>query len=483
MVMIFLQFSTSCDGPIPEPDVISVAGVSLNQTSVELTEGDEITLTATINPDNATNKKISWTSSDNSVVTVSDGKLSALKVGNATVTVTTEDGGRTATCQVTVLMKVVPVISVSLDKTTVELTEGDETTLTATVNPDNATNKNVTWKSSDNSVATVVNGKVTALKAGTATITVTTEDGGKTDVCEVKVNANVVEPEVVPVTGVSLDKTSVELTEGDETTLTATVNPDNATNKNVTWKSSDNSVATVVNGKVTALKAGTATITVTTEDSGKAATCEVKVNAKTVEPEDVPVTSISLDKTSVELTEGGETTLTATVNPDNATNKNVTWKSSDNSVATVVNGKVTALKAGTATITVTTEDGGKTDVCEVKVNANVVEPEVVPVTGVSLDKTSVELTEGDETTLTATVNPDNATNKNVTWKSSDNSVAIVVNGKVTAQKAGVATITVTTEDSGKTATCDIKVIKKNNDNDDNTVGTGGNEGVDFEDWN
>ena len=388
MLMTFLQFSTSCDGPIPEPDVISVAGVSLNPTSVELTEGDKITLTATINPDNATNKKISWKSSDNSVVTVSDGKLSALKVGNATITVTTEDGGKTATCQVTVLMKVIPVSSVSLDKTYVELTEGDETTLTATVNPDNATNKNVTWKSSDNSVATVSDGKITALNAGTTSITVTTEDSGKTATCEVKVNAKTVEPEVIPVSSVSLDKTSVELTEGDETTLTATVNPDNATNKKVSWKSSNTSVAIVSGGKVTALKAGTTTITVTTEDGGKTATCEVTVVTKTVS-----VTSVSLDKTSVELIEGSEITLIATVNPDNATNKNVTWKSSNDSVATVSDGKITALKAGTATITVTTEDGGKT------------------------------------------------------------------------------------------ATCDIKVIKKNNDNDDNTVGTGGNEGVDFEDWN
>ena len=386
--MTFLQFSTSCDGPIPEPDVISVAGVSLNPTSVELTEGDKITLTATINPDNATNKKISWKSSDNSVVTVSDGKLSALKVGNATITVTTEDGGKTATCQVTVLMKVVPVSSVSLDKTSVELTEGDETTLTATVNPDNATNKNVTWKSSDNSVATVSDGKITALNAGTTSITVTTEDSGKTATCEVKVNAKTVEPEVIPVSSVSLDKTSVELTEGGETTLIATVNPDNATNKKVSWKSSNTSVAIVSGGKVTALKAGTTTITVTTEDGGKTATCEVTVVTKTVS-----VTSVSLDKTSVELIEGSEITLIATVNPDNATNKNVTWKSSNDSVATVSDGKITALKAGTATITVTTEDGGKT------------------------------------------------------------------------------------------ATCDIKVIKKNNDNDDNTVGTGGNEGVDFEDWN
>ena len=383
LLIICLQFSTSCDGPIPEPDVIAVTGVSLGKTSVELTEGDE-------------------------------------------------------------------------------------TTLTATVNPDNATNKNVTWKSSDSSVASVSDGKVTALKAGTATITVTTEDGGKTATCEVKVVAK-----TVAVTGVSLDKTSVELTEGDETTLIATVNPDNATNKNVTWKSSDSSVALVSDGKVTALKAGTATITVTTEDGGKTATCEVKVVAKTV-----AVTSVSLDKTSVELSEGDETSLTATVNPDNATNKNVTWKSSDSSVALVSDGKVTALKAGTATITVSTEDGGKTATCEVKVVAK-----TIAVTSISLDKTSVELTEGDETTLTATVNPDNATNKNVIWKSSNSSVATVSGGKVTALKAGTATITVTTEDGGKTATCDIKVIKKNNDNDDNTVGAGGNEGVDFEDWN
>ena len=393
LLIICLQFSTSCDGPIPEPDVIEVTRVSLGKTSVELTEGDE-------------------------------------------------------------------------------------TTLIATVNPDNATNKNVTWRSSDSSVASVSDGKVTALKAGTATITVTTEDGGKTATCEVKVNPKNVEPEVIAVTGVSLDKTSVELTEGDETTLTATVNPDNATNKNVTWKSSDSSVATVSDGKVTALKAGTATITVTTEDGGKTATCEVKVNPKNVEPEVIAVTSVSLDKTSVELTEGDETTLIATVNPDNATNKNVTWKSSDSSVASVSDGRVTALKTGTAMITVTTVDGGKTATCEVKVVAK-----TVAVTSVSLDKTSVELTEGDETTLIATVNPDNATNKNVTWKSSDSSVASVSDGRVTALKTGTAMITVTTVDGGKTATCQVKVIKKNNDNDDNTVGTGGNEGVDFEDWN
>ena len=169
-------------------------------------------------------------------------------------------------------------------------------------------------------------------------------------------------PEVFSVVNVTLDKTSVTLTEGDVTTLTATVSPSNATNKNVIWSSSDNTVATVSNGKVTAVKAGTATITVKTEDGNKTATCTVTVNARTY-----PVESVTLDKTSVTLTEGDVTTLTATVTPSNATNKNVIWSSSDNTVATVSDGKVTAVKAGTATITVKTKDGNKSATCTVTV--------------------------------------------------------------------------------------------------------------------
>ena len=176
---------TSCEDPLPE--TIGVEGVYLNTTSVELTEGDQTTLTATVNPSNATNKNVTWTSSDASVATVSNGKVTAVKAGTATITVKTEDGGKTATCAVTVNAKVYPVTGVTLDKTTATMTEGDELTLTATVNPSNATNKNVTWTTSDSKVATVSNGKVTAVKAGTAIITVKTVDGGKTATCTVTV--------------------------------------------------------------------------------------------------------------------------------------------------------------------------------------------------------------------------------------------------------------------------------------------------------
>ena len=258
-----------------ESETVSVTNITLSSESISLVEGDSETLTATVSPSNATNKKVIWTSTDGSIASVDNGRVTALKPGNTTIKAKSDDGGKTATCQVTVKAKVYNVESVSLDKTNITLTEGDSETLTATVYPDNSTNKNVSWKSSNTSVATVNNGVVTALKAGTATITVTTEDGGKTATCQVTVNARIYNVE-----SVSLDKTNITLTEGDSETLTATVYPDNATNKNVSWKSSNTSVATVNNGVVTAIKAGTATITVTTEDGRKTASCQVIVDAK-----------------------------------------------------------------------------------------------------------------------------------------------------------------------------------------------------------
>ena len=351
---------TSCTEDIAP---ITVSSVTLDTTSMTLIEGDSQTITATISPSDAENKTILWISSNSSVASVRGGVVTAIAPGTATITAKTEDGAKTATCKVTVVAKVYPVTSVSLDKTSASLTEGETITLTATVNPDNATNKNVSWKSSNTSVASVVDGKVTALKAGTTTITVTTEDGNKTATCNITVNAK-----VYPVTGVSLDKTSASLTEGETITLTATVNPDNATNKNVSWKSSNTSVASVVDGKVTALKAGTTTITVTTEDGNKTATCKITVNAKVY-----PVTGVSLDKTSAEVVVGNKLTLVATVKPSNAQNKNVSWKSSNTSVATVSStGEVLALAKGTAYIIVTTEDGKYTAQCKVSVVSKVV---------------------------------------------------------------------------------------------------------------
>ena len=168
--------------------------------------------------------------------------------------------------------------------------------------------------------------------------------------------------QTIHVTGVSLDKTALNLTVGDQYTLHATVNPSNATNKAVQWKSSNTAVATVNNGVVTARATGQATIYVTTVDGGYSASCVITVTEKTV-----AVTGVSLDKTELTLAEGGQYTLHATITPSNATNQNVKWKSSNTAVATVENGLVKAIAPGQANITVVTEDGSFTASCLVTV--------------------------------------------------------------------------------------------------------------------
>ena len=412
---------------------VPVTGITLDKTTAELTEGETLTLTATVSPEDATDKTVVWTSSDETVATVANGVVTALKAGKATITA--KSGEVSATCELTVNAKVIPATGITLDKTTAELTEGETLTLTATVSPEDATDKTVVWTSSDETVATVANGVVTALKAGKATITA--KAGEVSATCEITVNAK-----VIPATGIALDKTTAELTEGETLTLTATVSPEDATDKTVTWTSSDETVATVKDGVVTALKSGKVTITVKAGDVS--ATCEITVNAKVI-----PATGITLDKTAAELTEGETLTLTATVTPEDATDKTVAWTSSDETVATVKDGVVTALKAGKATITA--KSGEVSATCELTVNAK-----VIPATGISLDKTTAEMIEGEILTLTATVTPENATDKTVTWASSDEAVVKVVNGVVSALKTGKATITATSGDVS--ATCEITVI-------------------------
>ena len=262
----------------------------------------------------------------------------------------------------------------------------------------------------------------------------------------------------VAVTEVRLDKSATTLVEGDTEELMATVMPENATDKGIEWKSSDESVATVSQtGLVTALKEGSSAITVITNDGGFKATCDVTVNKKVI-----AVTSVVLGNTELTLVEGEEEKLAVAVTPENATDKSVVWESGNESAATVSQeGLVTAVGEGKATITVKTNDGGFSASCEVTVKKR-----VIAVTGVKLSAASMTLREGDKGTLTATVEPANATNKNVEWWTSDLDVVSVIstsggsNGYVEARKAGKATVTVKTEDGEFSASCEITVEKK-----------------------
>ena len=191
---------------------------------------------------------------------------------------------------------------------------------------------------------------------------------GVCDVCGYTISAEEPDPDdPIAVEGITLDKTTATVEEGATVTLTATVTPGNATDKTVTWSTSNEAIATVSGGVVTGVKAGEVTITAKAGD--KSATCTVTVTAASTEPEVVPVTGVTLNQTAVTLDIDQSITLTATVAPENATNKAVTWASDKTDVATVdANGKVTAVAAGTANITVTTQDGGKTATCVVTVN-------------------------------------------------------------------------------------------------------------------
>ena len=307
---------------------VEVSSVSLNTSTIEMVEGETFSLVATVLPKDAEYDGVIWASSNASVANVNSGAVSAVKEGTATITASA--GGKSATCSVKVSSKIVAVTSITLDKTSLSMKVGETETITAIVSPDNATDKTVEWGSSDVAVATVADGIITAKKSGEATITA--KSGSCIAECKVTIT--------VSAESVTLDKTSLSLAIGESATLTATVKPDDATDKTVAWSSSDESVAKVDNGKVTAVKSGKATVTA--KCGVKTAECAVTVT--------VPVSSITLDKTTLSLVIGESFTLTATVKPDDATDKTVTWSSSDESVARVDNGKVTAVNAGQAKI-------------------------------------------------------------------------------------------------------------------------------------
>lgn len=419
-----------------EEDEVLPESISLSQSTLKLKEKETASLLVYFNPKNVDDDTITWSSSDSAVAKVdSNGIVTAVKAGTAIITAKTINN-KTATCTITV--DEIKPEKVTLNKSTLTLTIGKNETLKATILPDNATDKTLTWSSNNTSVATVdKNGKVTAVKAGNATITVKTVNG-KTATCTVTVGD-------IKAEKVSLNKSSAKVYVGETVTLTATINPEDTTDKTLTWSTSKSSVATVdKNGKVTGVKAGTATITVKTVN-GKSASCTVTVD-------DVQATSVTLNNSTLSVKKGSSATLTATIAPKNTADKTLTWSTSNSAVATVSGGKVTGVKAGTATITVKTKNG-KSATCKVTVTEDVL------ATSISLNKTELTLDKGYSATLTATIAPTNVTDKTVTWSTSDSSVATVSGGKITAVKGGTATITAKTA-NGKTATCTVNVFEE-----------------------
>ena len=419
--------------------------ITLNQTAVSLKATETAELSVNILPATTTNKAVTWKSQNEAVATVdANGVVTAIAVGETTITVTTADGSNlSATCKVTVVPT--PAASITLNTTAVTLKATETATLTTTILPATTTNKAVTWKSDNEAIATVdANGVVTAIAVGEANITATTTDGTNLSAtCKVTV-------EQTFASSISLDKTSISLKATESETLKATILPATTTNQAVTWKSDNEAIATVdANGVVTAHEVGVATITATTTDgTNLSASCTVNVIH-------TQASSITLNMTEVSLKALETAELSVEILPATTTNKVVTWKSDNEAIATVdANGVVTAIAVGETTITATTTDGSNLSAsCKVTVIPTLAN-------SITLDKTEVSFKANETVTLTPTILPATTTNTVVVWTTTDEKVAVVdANGVVTAIGVGEATITATTTDgSNLSASCAVTVL-------------------------
>ncbi|HCT29184.1 MAG TPA: hypothetical protein DIW31_00255, partial [Bacteroidales bacterium] len=448
-------FDAECD--ITVDAYIPVTSVVLDKETTSITIGSNETLSYTVNPVDAVNQSVIWSSSNESVATVdATGKVTAITAGTADIKIETVEGNFEDICTVTVPDLLVATITVT--PATLNLYTTQTSTLTATVLPANATNKAYDWSSSNDLVATVdATGKVTAITAGTAEIRATAKDGSTVyGACDVTVIAK------VDITGLTLNEITYDLNYDavPPTTfiqLTATPIPADASNPAVTWSTSFPTIATVdATGKVTAVSIGTTVITATSVENGTiSSTCTINVVP-------IAVTGITLSNATLNMNIGETRSITVSaIAPANATNKMVSWSSSDPTKAKVnALGKITAIGSGTVDIIATSvSDPSVTQTCAVTV-AN------AAVGSVSLNKAYKELAETETYQLVATVFAETVpqvVDQAVTWTSSDDTkVSVDPTGLVAGIIKDGSTVTITATsvaDNTKTATCQIKVVQ------------------------
>ena len=449
------------------PEIIPVSQITLNKAETSISVGNSETLTATVAPENATIKALTWASSDEDVATVApDGTVTAVKAGAATITATAADGsGKSAVCKVTVTGDTTPPAH--------EHRYGDWSK--------DGTNH---WHECTDAACPE---QSESIKDKAAHI----YDDDADTTCNVCGYVRTVTPEIVPVSQITLNKAETSISVGNSETLTATVTPENAAIKALTWASSDEDVATVApDGTVTAVKAGAATITATAADgSGKSAVCKVTVTGDTTPPAHehsygdwskdgtshwhectdaaCPNQSESIkDKEAHVYDDDADTTCNVcgyvrTVTPPAHEHRYGDWSKDGTNhwhecTDAACPNQSESIKDKAAHI----YDDDADTTCNICGYVRTVTPEIVPVSQITLNKAETSISVGNSETLTATVAPENATIKALTWASSDEDVATVApDGTVTAVKVGTATITATAADgSGKSATCTITVI-------------------------
>lgn len=435
---------------------VPVESINLNYTSKKLNldkeEDNKVELEYNLAPSNTSQPDVVWSSSNEAVAEVKNGVVVGKSVGRADITIASKDNPNVKkTCVV--------YVSKELDKSKVTAVRNDK-------------NINVNWTKVAHASSYVLSrynkstGIVNDIYEGTDTAF---EDKDLTSgkyvytvkaiVDENDADANlysnsvseeseaVIIPESVTGIEVANDYQHMGLFVGGSGKIRYSVLPSNATNTNVTFKSLNEKVAIVdANGVVTGVSEGNADIVITTEEGGFEAKCTVRVDgidARGIERVGDKTVTMGLNQTRQ---------LQVKITPSDTTNKNVQWTSSNNSVATVdSNGVVTSKNSGSTIITATTHNGLKTEFF--------IEVET-PVTNITLNSNEINLNQGGTFKLDATVNPSNASNKNIKWISANESIATVdQSGNVTADVAGTTYISAVSADGKVIATCTVNVSK------------------------
>ncbi len=417
-----------------------VEGIELNYTELVVKKGTVFFLSANVLPEDAADRTVTWSTSDEGICTVDDlGMVTANSTGVCVIRATSNDNPEIwAECRVTVTESVAG-ITLNYREKTIDI--GETFVLKATVLPSDANDRGVTFTSSNPAIATVnEDGLVTGVSGGTTIIVVRTNDRGLIATCTVTVQQDI--------TGITFDVTDMYLPKGETRKISYTITPANATIQDLEWSSSDPSIAFVDSeGYVHGVALGEVTITATAKDGTKiSATCKVTVIN--------PITEIRLSETSLIMMEGDEHTLTYIISPQNATITDVKWTSSDVSVATVNSlGIVKALREGETRIRVeATDNSGVYAECIV-----IVKP-YIPITSINLNSTETTMILGDTRRLTDRTYPNNTTERSE-WRSSDTGIVTVDgDGNVVAVGPGTCTVSKIGVTSGIEGTCIIHVI-------------------------
>lgn len=428
----------------------SIKSLQIDKNSAIMLIGSTLPLNVVIEPVGTT-RKVLWTSNNSDIASVSDnGVVTANSPGNAIISASI--GMIKADCTIEVTDTSIKITDITLDKSNAGIVIGETLQLTANVVPEDATNTGINWTSTNPSIATVSDsGVVTGVAVGTAQIYATSVSNSACyAICDITVAA-----QKVAVTGIEFSdnifNTPYEVNIGKSLTLSPTIKPSDATNKDIKWTSNDSSIATVTNGKVTGIAEGSTTITATTVDGGYSASVTVKVTKPTVY-----VTGIALNTEQMTVDVKATKKLIAAVTPADATDKTITFKSNNNAIANVSSdGTVTGVSPGTTLVQVIsdTSSGKFIAFCTVTVPKPIIE-----VTSVKLDKGSLEIVEGKTVPLKTIIKPTNATYKNITWSTSDESIATVSqDGYVTAQGVGEAVVSATAV-NGVNVICNITVL-------------------------